>query len=70
MNLVGLTTQQRSILDLDGSWLEAIAPHRLVSANLYDAQLQRRLDEEKEESGSALIIVAPEKNWRLITPAL
>ena len=23
MNLVGLTTQQRSILDLDGSWLEA-----------------------------------------------
>jgi hypothetical protein len=43
MNLVGLTTNERSTLDPDGRWFEAIPPAALVPANLYRAQLARRL---------------------------
>ena len=45
MNLVGLTTDRPSTLDPDGRWFEAIPPVRLDPANLYEAQLRRRLGE-------------------------
>jgi hypothetical protein len=44
MNLVGLTTRQPATLDPHGKWFEVVAPNRLVPANLYEAQLQRRLE--------------------------
>lgn len=43
MNLVGVQTAQGSTTDPDGRWFEAIDPNALEPANLYQAQLQRRL---------------------------
>ena len=43
MNLVGVQSNGQSLTNLDGPWFEAIAPSRLEPANLYQAQLARRL---------------------------
>jgi hypothetical protein len=43
LNLVGLTTDTPSQCDPDGQWWEAIPPEDLRPANLYEAQLARRL---------------------------
>lgn len=43
MNLVGVTTERPSTLDLEGRWFEAIPPAQLAPANLHEAQLKRRL---------------------------
>ncbi len=42
-NLVGLTTDQPSVLQLQGRWFEAIAPDRLEPQNIWQAQRTRRL---------------------------
>jgi len=44
MNLVALETKEKSITDPNGRWFEAIPPARIAPANLYQAQLKRRLD--------------------------
>lgn len=43
LNLVGLTTQEPTAPDPAGRWFEAIRPDELAPANLYQAQLDRRL---------------------------
>jgi len=43
MNLVGLTTNQTSVLEPEGKWFEAIAPGELAPQNLYEAQVGKRL---------------------------
>jgi hypothetical protein len=43
MNLIGLTTNQKSQKDLHGKWFEAIPPNRLQPVDLHAAQLARRL---------------------------
>ena len=43
MNLVGVQTSRPSTTQADGPWFEAIDPEALRPANLYEAQLQRRL---------------------------
>jgi hypothetical protein len=43
MNFVGLTTKQETVVTADKPWHEAIAPEALQPANLYAAQLRRRL---------------------------
>ncbi len=43
INLVGLTTEQPSTLDPTGRWFETINPEKLTPANLYEAQLARRV---------------------------
>jgi hypothetical protein len=43
MTFVGVQPGQESEIDPDGRWFEAISPGRLRPANLYDAQLARRL---------------------------
>jgi hypothetical protein len=45
MNLVGLTTKPGSIsvLESNASWFEAVSPEQLEPANLYAAQLARRI---------------------------
>lgn len=43
INVVGVHTKQPSVTEPDGKWFEAIPPHRLRPANLYEAQLNRRL---------------------------
>jgi len=43
MNVVGLESSQPSETNLEGKWFEAIAPAQLQPANLYAAQLQRRM---------------------------
>ena len=44
MNLIGLKTDQASITDPHGKWFEAIDPTTLAPQNLYQAQLNRRLN--------------------------
>ena len=44
MNLVGLKTNQASILNEDGKWFEAISPLKLFPQNLHQAQLEKRLE--------------------------
>lgn len=44
MNLIGLTTDQKSILNADGKWFEAIPPAELQPADLHAAQLKKRLE--------------------------
>jgi len=43
MNIVGVKTAAKSVLDLDGKWFEAIPPDDLEPADLHAAQLARRL---------------------------
>jgi pectate lyase-like protein len=43
MNLVGIQTNQASIMSATGKWFEAIDPLKLEPQNLHQAQLQRRL---------------------------
>jgi hypothetical protein len=43
MNLVAVATEEASITDKDGIWLEAILPAEIRPANLHEAQLARRL---------------------------
>ena len=43
MNFVGVQPGQRSVIDSSGRWFEAIQPDRLHPQNLYEAQLERRL---------------------------
>ncbi|MCA9248682.1 MAG: hypothetical protein KDA42_16265 [Planctomycetales bacterium] len=43
VNLVGLTTEQPSVLQDDGRWFEAIAPSELTPQNLWEAQRGRRV---------------------------
>lgn len=43
MNLIGVTTDGPSFTSVNGRWFEAIQPAELQPANLYEAQLQRRL---------------------------
>ena len=47
MTFVGVTTNAPSVRDENGRWWESIAPAQLSPANLYEAQLQRRLQAEK-----------------------
>lgn len=42
-NVVGLTTDQPSVLDVEGRWFEAIPPERLEPQNIWQAQRDRRL---------------------------
>jgi hypothetical protein len=44
-NLVGLTTDQPSVLQPEGRWFEAIPPERLEPQNIWQAQRARRLQE-------------------------
>ncbi len=43
MNFVATQPHQKSMIDSNGRWFEAIQPERLHPRNLYEAQLQRRL---------------------------
>lgn len=43
MNLVGLLSSDPSVLEPTGRWFEPLDPKRLQPANLYEAQLARRL---------------------------
>lgn len=43
MNFVGITTDQAPVLEMKGKWWEPLAAGGLQPANLYDAQLARRL---------------------------
>ena len=43
INIVGLTTDQPSVLRSNGRWFEAIAPDELEPQNLWRAQLAKRL---------------------------
>jgi hypothetical protein len=43
MNFVAVQPGQRSVTDSNGKWFEAIQPGRLRPQNLYEAQLQHRL---------------------------
>lgn len=43
MNLVGLLSGDPSLLKQTGRWFEPLDPQRFEPANLYDAQLERRL---------------------------
>ena len=43
MNLVGVQTTRPTVTQRDGRWFEAISPAALQPANLYQAQLKRRL---------------------------
>lgn len=43
MNIVGVHSQQKAVTDVNGRWFEPIDPLELVPANLYQAQLQKRL---------------------------
>ncbi len=45
MNLIGLTTDEKSHKDPDGKWFEAIPPDQLQPVDLHAAQLARRLGE-------------------------
>ena len=43
MNIVGVTTRDKTVTSAAGRWFEAISPDRLKPANLYTAQRERRL---------------------------
>ena len=44
INIVGVRSDDQSVTNADGRWFEAISPGRLRPADLYEAQLKRRLD--------------------------
>lgn len=44
MNLVALETRKKSQTEINGRWFEAIPPADIQPANIYQAQLRRRLD--------------------------
>lgn len=46
MNIVGVRSEESSILKPDGRWFEVIAPEKLRPRDLYRAQLAQRLAEE------------------------
>lgn len=43
MNLVGVQSKSKSVLEPNGRWMESIDPNRLHPRNLHKAQLERRL---------------------------
>jgi hypothetical protein len=43
MNLVGVQTKSKSVLEPAGRWMESIDPNQLHPRNLHQAQLERRL---------------------------
>ncbi len=43
INLIGITTDAESIKNLNGKWLEAIPPEKLLPIDLHEAQLKKRL---------------------------
>ncbi len=43
MNLVALETKEKSVTDPNGRWFEAIPPGKIEPANIYQAQLKKRL---------------------------
>ncbi|NQT36278.1 MAG: hypothetical protein HQ581_02250, partial [Planctomycetes bacterium] len=43
INIIGVRSDAPSVTDADGRWFEVIAPERLRPADLYQAQLERRL---------------------------
>ena len=43
-NVVGLTTDQPSVLQPEGRWFEAIAPEQLEPQNIWQAQRARRME--------------------------
>ena len=43
MNIVGVHSEEKAVMDETGRWFEPIAPDNLAPFNLYLAQLQRRL---------------------------
>jgi len=45
VNLVGLSTEQPSVLEPEGRWFEAIVPEELEPQNIWRAQRARRLQE-------------------------
>ncbi len=47
MNFIAVQPGQRSVIDSNGKWFEAIQPDRLHPQNLYEAQLQHRLEERR-----------------------
>ena len=46
INIIGVRSDRRPISEVDGRWFEPIAPHRLRPADLYEAQLRRRLGDD------------------------
>lgn len=46
MNLVAVETDQPNEKQADGPWFEAMAPTRIRTQNLHEAQLRRRLHEQ------------------------
>jgi len=46
MNLVGLLSSDPPVVDSAGRWFEPLDPQRLQPANLYEAQLARRLKDD------------------------
>ena len=49
MNIVGVRSKEKAVMDEDGRWFEPIAPLNLAPFNLYLAQLQRRLKTETRQ---------------------
>ena len=49
INIVGLTTDQPSVLHPQGRWFEAIAPDQLEPQNLWQAQRARRLEKQNSK---------------------
>ncbi len=47
LNFVGVTSDEKPIADKDGRWFQPLAPDGLQPADLYEAQLARRLAEGK-----------------------
>jgi hypothetical protein len=45
--VIGLATDQKNETRQDGKWFKAIPPSRLQPKDLHQAQLQRRLAEDK-----------------------
>jgi hypothetical protein len=53
-NIVGLTTDQPSVLEPEGRWFEAIPPERLEPQNIWQAQRARRLQRERGRASDQL----------------
>ena len=52
MNLVGVATDQPSVTEPEGKWFEAIEPDALYPRDLYQAQLDCRLDKLRRWKGT------------------
>jgi hypothetical protein len=46
MNLVAVQTEEESVTEENGKWMEAIPPNQIEPANIHEAQLARRLKME------------------------